>query len=264
MKKQVALFCALFLLFSGINVFAQAVSVSQAQGFANKASVVLRGNIIQAISHDRYIFRDASGDIIIKIKQDRWLGLTVGPADRVEIGGELKRDKNNRAVVHVDVKQIRRATSEPNNNDIQNHIRAVPVVFVPPGTAGRGLFAYPLRGRLTSPFGWRNDPISGARRFHNGIDLAANVGTAVRAAMDGRVSVVGTDAVYGRYVILTHNNGYQTLYAHLSRFSVSQGANVTQGTKIGESGNSGYSTGPHLHFAIYRNGQALNPLDVLN
>jgi len=126
------------------------------------------------------------------------------------------------------------------------------------------LFIYPIRGRLTSPYGWRNDPFTGARRFHAGIDLAASIGTPIRAAMDGRVSTVGVNSVYGRYIIMTHSDGYQTLYAHLNSSSVAQGAFVPQGAKIGEVGNTGMSTGPHLHFSIYRNGRAVNPLDFLN
>ncbi|MDR1177834.1 MAG: M23 family metallopeptidase [Spirochaetaceae bacterium] len=126
------------------------------------------------------------------------------------------------------------------------------------------LFIYPIRGRLTSPYGWRQDPISNVRRFHSALDLAASIGTPVKAAMDGRIESVGFNATYGKYIIMAHGNNYQTMYAHLSLISVEQGASVHQGSKIGEVGNTGYSTGPHLHFAIYKNGRALNPLDFLN
>jgi murein DD-endopeptidase MepM/ murein hydrolase activator NlpD len=127
------------------------------------------------------------------------------------------------------------------------------------------LFIYPLTGaRLTSPFGWRNDPISGVRRHHAAIDLAAPTGTMVKAAMDGKVSSVGFNSTYGRYIILSHGSEYQTMYAHLSQVSVKQGDRVTQGLKIGEVGSTGYSTGPHLHFAVYKNGRPVNPLDLLN
>jgi murein DD-endopeptidase MepM/ murein hydrolase activator NlpD len=126
------------------------------------------------------------------------------------------------------------------------------------------LFIYPIRGRLSSPYGWRQDPISGVRRFHSAIDLAAPIGLPVKAAMDGRIQSVGFNATYGKYIIMTHGNNYQTMYAHLSVVSVQQGAAVSQGNKIGEVGSTGYSTGPHLHFAIYKNGRALNPLDFLN
>jgi murein DD-endopeptidase MepM/ murein hydrolase activator NlpD len=82
--------------------------------------------------------------------------------------------------------------------------------------------------------------------------------------MDGRVATVGYNATYGKFIILSHSNGFQTLYAHLNAVSVSQGKSVSQGAKIGEVGSTGYSTGPHLHFAVYKNGRAVNPLDFLN
>ncbi|MDR2393729.1 MAG: M23 family metallopeptidase [Treponema sp.] len=157
-------------------------------------------------------------------------------------------------------------------NDIQSETLTPGKVLFIPGAKMRSedlkvilgdSFIYPIRGRLTSPFGWRNDPISGVRRYHAALDLAAAMGTPIKAAMDGRVSTVGVNSVYGKYIIISHANGYQTMYAHMSATSVNQGALVSQGTKIGEVGSTGYSTGPHLHFAIYKNGRAVNPLDFL-
>jgi murein DD-endopeptidase MepM/ murein hydrolase activator NlpD len=124
-------------------------------------------------------------------------------------------------------------------------------------------FIYPIRGTLSSSYGWRIDPIAKVERFHSAIDLAAPLGTPVRAAMDGKVSRVAVNSVYGIYVIITHPGAYQSLYAHLSAASVKQGATVTQGSKIGEVGSTGYSTGPHLHFGVFRNNKAINPLEVL-
>jgi murein DD-endopeptidase MepM/ murein hydrolase activator NlpD len=158
-------------------------------------------------------------------------------------------------------------------NDIQDDTIAQGTVLFIPGARMRreelkmamgDLFIYPIRGRLTSAFGWRNDPISGVRRHHSAIDLAASTGTPIKAAQDGKVSVVGVNPTYGRFVILEHGGGYQTMYAHMSLVSVKQGLSVTQGFKIGEVGSTGYSTGPHLHFAVYKNGRAVNPLEFLN
>ncbi|MDR0598182.1 MAG: M23 family metallopeptidase [Treponema sp.] len=126
------------------------------------------------------------------------------------------------------------------------------------------LLSYPVRGRLSSSYGWRNDPISGARRFHAALDLAANTGTPVKASMDGKVSTVGLNSVYGKYIILSHDGGFQTLYAHLNTVAVAQGAYASRGSKIGEVGSTGYSTGPHLHFAVYKNGKPVNPLEYLH
>ncbi|MDR2952759.1 MAG: M23 family metallopeptidase [Treponema sp.] len=126
------------------------------------------------------------------------------------------------------------------------------------------LFTYPIRKNISSNFGWRKDPFSGEQSFHSGIDMKADTGTAVKAAMDGTVSIASNSRVYGNFIILNHDNGYQTLYAHLSAFSVKQGEKVIQGKKIGEVGNTGLSTGPHLHFGVFKDGKWKNPLDLLN
>jgi murein DD-endopeptidase MepM/ murein hydrolase activator NlpD len=126
------------------------------------------------------------------------------------------------------------------------------------------LFVYPVRGaRLSSPFGWRNDPFTGVRSHHAGVDLSISQGAPIKAAMDGTVSTLGVDRIYGNYIILSHSSGLQTLYAHLNSFSVKRGDRVLQGVQIGTVGSTGYSTGPHLHFAVFKNGRAVNPLDFL-
>jgi len=126
------------------------------------------------------------------------------------------------------------------------------------------LFVWPVSGRITSGFGWRSDPFgSGRREFHNGIDIAARMGTPIRASMAGRVSVAGWDNVMGNFVIITHPRGYRTLYAHMSRIRVRQGAYVGAGQHIGDVGSTGRSTGPHLHFSVFRHGTMVNPRTVL-
>lgn len=125
------------------------------------------------------------------------------------------------------------------------------------------LFVWPSSGRLSSYFGYRSDPFTGVRKFHNGIDLAANSGTRVSAAMAGKVAAVDYNSLYGNYIIIIHADGYQTWYAHLSKTLVKTGQSVKQSQKIAEVGNSGYSTGSHLHFSIFLRGSAINPLKYL-
>jgi len=127
------------------------------------------------------------------------------------------------------------------------------------------LFIYPVQSKyITSHYGMRKDPINGALNFHTGLDLRADIGTTVVAALDGVVSVTAENWLYGKHIIISHDNGYKTLYGHLNSFSVKQGERVARGKKIGESGNTGYSTGPHLHFTIYdKNNKLVNPLDLL-
>jgi len=125
------------------------------------------------------------------------------------------------------------------------------------------LVAWPVRGSLSSPFGYRPNPFTGIRQFHNAIDIVAPEGTPVKAAMDGRVADTGYNAIYGNYVILTHPDSYQTLYAHLSKVSVKRGTTVRQGAALGSVGTTGYSTGPHLHFSVFKRGSAVDPLKLL-
>jgi murein DD-endopeptidase MepM/ murein hydrolase activator NlpD len=125
-------------------------------------------------------------------------------------------------------------------------------------------FVAPTLGRLSSRYGFRNDPFTGIRRFHNGIDVAGAEGTKIGAAMRGTVALVGYNGNYGRYAILRHADGYQTLYAHLHDVSVARGQSVRQGQKIGEMGNTGYSSGSHLHFSLFQNGEHVDPLPHLD
>lgn len=125
------------------------------------------------------------------------------------------------------------------------------------------LFSWPIRGWITSWYGWRNDPFSGARSFHTGIDIGANRGASVRAAMEGVVSATGYSTVSGNYVVIRHHSGYTSLYAHLDRIDVKPGRSVSQSTVIGAVGSTGYSTGPHLHFTVSKNGRTMNPMTVL-
>lgn len=112
--------------------------------------------------------------------------------------------------------------------------------------------------RVTSPFGFRVHPTLGRKIFHTGIDIGISYDT-VRASLSGTVSYAGWIKGYGKIVIVKHNNGYTTRYAHLSSYDVAQGARVLRGQKIGTSGNTGITTGPHLHFEIRKNGKLVDP-----
>ena len=127
------------------------------------------------------------------------------------------------------------------------------------------LFILPISAsfRWTSPYGWRADPFTGVQSFHTGTDMACPEGTPILAAMSGKISEVGNNRTYGNYIIINHGNGYQTVYAHMSKTIAKKGQWVTQGTKIGLVGSTGYSTGPHLHFMVYKNGNRIDPMTVL-
>lgn len=158
------------------------------------------------------------------------------------------------------------------SNDLESEVlSAGQRLFVPGASLSRfdlkkamgELFIRPVAGRLTSSYGYRSDPFTGARSFHTGIDLAVPLGTPVKATLDGRIAATGYSPVYGNYVIITHDGGYQSLYGHLQSIGVKKGASIIQGGIIGKAGSTGYSTGPHVHFTVYKNGKMINPLSVL-
>ncbi|MMZ62114.1 Murein DD-endopeptidase MepM [compost metagenome] len=120
-----------------------------------------------------------------------------------------------------------------------------------------------LSKRLTSNFGYRTDPFKGSAAFHAGIDIAGKVGDPVYAAGAGKVITTDKDSSHGKYIVVEHPGGLQTWYLHLSGIDVSEGDTVAKGEGIGKLGNTGRSTGPHLHFEIVKQGKQINPLPYL-
>jgi len=130
-----------------------------------------------------------------------------------------------------------------------------------PTASGSALMA-PVAGRITSPYGPRRHPILGFVRMHAGIDFAAPWGSPIHAVTDGTVVFAGLHGGHGNYVKLDHGGGIATGYGHMSRFAVSPGERVRKGQVIGYVGSTGLSTGPHLHYELYRNGQTVNPASM--
>ncbi|AEF83216.1 peptidoglycan DD-metalloendopeptidase family protein [Leadbettera azotonutricia] len=250
---------------------AEAIPLNLAETFAWETYKVKKGDSVSKIAASRAISMDAiiaSNDI---------------PNARILPEGKVIRIPNMDGIPYKvkkgdSLSKISQSMGVPleailDANDIQQDvIKEGETIFVPGARmktedlklALGELFIYPLKGaRLSSAFGWRNDPITGIRRHHAAVDLAAPIGTLVKAASDGKVSTVGFNSTFGKFIVLGHANSFQTMYAHLNVVSVKQGDQVKQGTKIGEVGNTGYSTGPHLHFAIFKNERAVNPLDFL-
>lgn len=125
------------------------------------------------------------------------------------------------------------------------------------------LVNWPAVGPVVSGFGPRIHPIFGTRRNHNGIDIDGDTGDPVRAVLIGEVVIAGWRNGFGNTVVLNHFDGYTTLYAHLSKISVSVGQEVDHGERIGSVGSTGWSTGPHLHFEIRINGRAVDPMPYM-
>lgn len=130
-----------------------------------------------------------------------------------------------------------------------------------PKTMPTGHFIWPVRGRITSNYGSRT--LFGTYNFHGGLDIACAYGTPVKAADGGTVTFAGWQGSYGNLVIIRHNNGKETYYAHNSSLTVSAGQKVYQGQQIARVGMTGTATGYHCHFEVRVNGQRQNPRNYL-
>ncbi len=123
---------------------------------------------------------------------------------------------------------------------------------------------WPVRGWVTSPFGTRTSPFSGIPTFHEGLDIAAQTGTPVMSPADGVVVKAGFSTGYGNMVEISHGYGIKTIFAHNSRLNVKAGQHVKRGDIISFVGDTGSSTGPHLHYEVRVNGLPVNPVKYLN
>ncbi len=116
--------------------------------------------------------------------------------------------------------------------------------------------------RMASGYGWRSDPFTKARKKHNGMDFTAPTGTPIYATGNGRVKRAdNTASGFGQHIEIDHGYGYKTIYAHLSKYNVKRGQNVSRGDLIGFVGNTGRSVGPHLHYEVHKNGRPINPIN---
>ncbi len=122
---------------------------------------------------------------------------------------------------------------------------------------------WPAQGWVSSPFGWRRDPFTGKRRFHEGLDITNRVGTPVVAPADGIVIFAGRNGGYGNVIYISHGFGISTRYGHLYKIFVKVGQHVQRGDIIGEIGNTGRSTGPHLHYEVRLNNKPVNPVNFI-
>ncbi len=179
---------------------------------------------------------------------------------RVERGDTLSRISSR---FGVSIEEIRQKNSLSGDLIVAGQTLEIPNPGSTSGTGSSTDFIWPASGRITSPFGYRTHPVSGSRQFHSGIDIALSRGTPVKATASGLVTTSGWEGALGRTIIIDHGDGYSSLYAHNESLLVRAGSYVAQGQVIALSGNSGVSTGPHLHFEIIKNGDPVNPLNYL-
>ena len=158
-----------------------------------------------------------------------------------------------------DVVGIKASAAEPEESEEKSD----EAVAVMASVGSRDEITVPVHGRISSEYGYRTNPISGAYALHTGVDIAADEGTAIVAAYDGVVRDTGTGTKRGKYVLMEHPDGSETLYCHCSEILVGEDEVVMAGEPIALVGETGWATGPHLHFEIHRNGSTVDPLTVL-
>jgi len=176
----------------------------------------------------------------------------------LSLQGEIDKFCAQKSVLTEAVLLVNRISREQIKPGMELFLPGVQHTGVERSVAIGAAFLRPVRGWISSGFGYRRDPFRGGISFHRGIDIAAYVGAPVRASMDGRVVLVGDNSVFGKYILIAHQISYSSFYGHLSRVLVRKGDVVRRGQKIGSVGNTGRSTGPHVHFEVRRNGIALD------
>ena len=172
----------------------------------------------------------------------------------------LRERKDNSAVKTAEVKK-----NEPKKAPAQKTAQVKPERRTRSDVAVRASgFRWPVMGRINSPFGWRQHPITRRKDFHTGIDIKASRNDPVKAAGSGRVVYSGWMGGYGKVLVIEHNNGQSTLYAHCSTLLFGKGANVSSGQLVAKVGTTGRSTGPHLHFEVRNGSSPVNPIKYLS
>lgn len=221
-------------------------------------------NLLQSIKVEKAEI--ASETARLRTRRNEVARLRVAQQQQVqEVSEQLSEQREIHQGLARDAARIEAALSEleQNSREVEAMLRAFEaqpdiVRRIPkPWTGG---FLRPVPGRVSSGFGMRYHPILHVTKLHTGVDLAAAYGSPIHAAGDGVVVHAGWWGGYGNCIVIAHGNGRSTLYGHCSSLSVSDGQHVQRGQVIGHVGSTGFSTGPHLHFEVRKNGVPVNPL----
>ncbi len=209
----------------------------------------------------------ASADIYVPLEYD----------DKIDYGGLVEEDveqaadssygeetildsSNENETIH-DSSSENETTSDGSKENVSDDSNAKKGTVE--NTAKPVALAIPVSGVMSSSFGERLHPTKGVEKFHNGVDIKANSGVPIKAALDGEVIEATYEITYGNFVKIKHDDGLTTIYAHCSVLSVKKGQKVKKGQVIAKVGSTGDSTGPHLHFEVLKNGSPVNPLNYI-
>jgi murein DD-endopeptidase MepM/ murein hydrolase activator NlpD len=205
----------------------------------------------------RRVVRQQAEIVAVRVRQVRELrDQLVASKGKLEAARERKRVSLDQLTAEERADAEEMDSLQQVSADLAAKIRAAQAHSTVRHVSGAGLM-WPVNAPITSPFGWRWG------RMHEGIDLGASYGTPISAAAAGVVIYAGWEGGYGNLVVIDHGGGLATAYGHQSQIAVSTGQSVAQGQIIGYVGSTGHSTGPHLHFEVRVNGQAVDPLGYL-
>lgn len=239
--------------------------------FANRLELLKRiirsdFNLIQEIQQRKVAIEAKKVEIE---KEKARLDELASEAQKVQDEVKAKKAEQQRVLAHARTQQDAAKQMEADLIARSNEIRQMIQSRMQQNSGsdqivhGNGTFIWPCNGPITSPFGYRTHPIFGTTIYHSGIDIGVDYNTPIHAADGGTVILAGWCGGYGNAVIIDHGNGLQTLYGHNTSVAVSEGQTVSQGQVIAYSGSTGYSTGPHCHFEVRRNGEAVDPMGYL-
>lgn len=232
--------------------------------------IISKVKVIATSNYDvnKYLIKVATG-IGIKLPENT-------PAVQVVSGGNNLASEVTDNQVRIDNKEVQNQgekisnKSGVNNNDITTgstdpvaQIQTVEDVEIK-AIADKFSFIMPIKGDITSTFGTRTDPLSGDSEFHSGIDIKANMGTSIKAALGGEVIEVGSNPQYHKYIKIKHNDGIETVYAFCSILIAKNGQKVNQGDVVAKVGDTEGISGSDLHFEIWKNNKAVDPEKLLN
>lgn len=220
--------------------------------------LIREGDSLSLVVPDPYVTLNSKETIVSKVSIPYNVQVTSDDSlwpwqETVLVAGKSGTKEITQVIERENGKEVKRTTvsekvlSQPITRKLVRGTKQVPPM-------GSDELAWPVQGRITSNYGWRWG------RFHQGVDIGAATGTAIIAADSGMVSFAGWNGGYGNFVRIEHGEGNKTCYGHLSRFAVKVGDKVSKGDVIGYVGSTGVSTGPHLHFEVWRDGKHKDPL----
>lgn len=172
-------------------------------------------------------------------------------------------DENTGSTIKDDESNIEEYDPEI-DGEVTGHILNYDEIETTTVAANINTLQWPVVGRISSEYGYRNHPITGKYSLHNGLDIAADSGTEILSAYDGVVKSAGYSSTYGYYMIITHSDNLETLYAHCSKLKADEGDVVKKGDTVALVGSTGRSTGPHLHFEVRVNSYRIDPQWLLS